>query len=65
MRDWLDYYKHGYFKPRNQIEVIEGMSAAKANNVMEYIYYMTMEEAEELILKPLRETGRLPELRRV
>ena len=61
VRDWLDYYKHGYFKPRNQIEVIEGMSAAKANNVMEYIYYMTMEEAEELILKPLRETGRLPE----
>ena len=61
VRDWLDYYKHGYFKPRNQIEVMEGMSAAKANNVMEYIYYMTMEEAEELILKPLRETGQLPE----
>ena len=61
IQDWLEYYKNGYFKPRNQIEVIEGMSAAKANNIMEYLYYMTMPDAEDLILKPLRETGRLPE----
>ena len=61
IQDWLEYYKNGYFKPRNQIEVIEGMSAAKANNVMEYLYYMTMPDAEDLILKPLRETGRLPD----
>lgn len=37
------------------------MSAAKANNVMEYLYYMSMEEAEKVILNPIRETGRLPD----
>jgi len=61
IQDWMEYYKNGYFKPRNQIEVIEGMSAAKANNIMEYLYYMSMPDAEDLILKPLRETGRLPD----
>ena len=58
--DWLEYYNNGYFKPRNQIEVIEGMSPAKANNIMEYLYYMSMEEAEQIILSPLRQTGKLP-----
>lgn len=59
--DWLEYYSNGYFKPRNQIEVIEGMSPAKANNIMEYLYYMSMEDAERLILDPLRQTGKLPQ----
>lgn len=61
IRDWLEYFKNGYFRPRDQVEAIEGMSAAKANNVMEYLYYMSMEEAEKVILNPIRETGRLPD----
>ena len=61
IRDWLEYFKNGYFRPRNQVEAIEGMSAAKANNVMEYLYYMPLEEAEKVILNPIRETGRLPD----
>ncbi len=61
IHDWLEYYRHGYFRPRDQIEAIRGMSAAKANNVMEYFYHMEMEEAERVILNPLREHGRLPD----
>ena len=61
IRDWLEYFKNGYFRPRDQVETIEGMSAAKANNVMEYLYYMPLEEAEKVILNPIRETGRLPD----
>ncbi len=61
IRDWLEYFKNGYFRPRDQVEAIEGMSAAKANNVMEYLYYMPLEEAERVILNPIRETGRLPD----
>lgn len=58
---WLDQYKNGYFHPRNQIEAITGMSAQKANNVTEYLYYMPIDEARETILKPLIRTGRLPD----
>ena len=61
IRDWLEYFKNGYFFPRNQVEAIDGMSPAKANNVMEYLYYMTLEEAEKVILNPIRQTGRLPD----
>lgn len=61
IRDWLEYYNNGYFHPRNQIEAIRGMSAAKANNVMELLYYMPIEEAERVILEPIRQTGRLPD----
>ena len=61
IRDWLEYFRNGYFRPRDQVEAIEGMSAAKANNVMEYLYYMPLEEAEKVILNPIRETGRLPD----
>jgi len=61
IRDWLEYYRNGYFHPRDQIEAIRGMSAAKANNVMEYLYYMPLEEAERVILEPIRQTGRLPD----
>ena len=61
IRDWLEYFKNGYFHPRDQVEAIEGMSAAKANNVMEYLYYMSLEEAEKVILNPIRQTGRLPD----
>lgn len=61
IRDWLEYYTGGYFHPRDQIEAIRGMSAQKANNIMEYLYYMSMEEAERVILNPLREHGRLPD----
>lgn len=58
---WLEQYKSGYFHPRNQIEAITGMSAQKANNVTEYLYYMPIEEARETILNPLIRTGRLPD----
>ncbi len=61
IKDWLEYYHNGYFSPRDQIEAIRGMSAAKANNVMEYFYYMSLEEAERVILDPIRQTGRLPD----
>lgn len=61
LKDWMEYYRHGYFRPRDQIEAIRGMSAAKANNVMEYFYYMSLEEAERVILDPIRQTGRLPD----
>ena len=61
VRDWLEYFKNGYFKPRNQVEAIKGISPAKANNLMEYLYYMPIEEAERTILNPIRETGRLPD----
>lgn len=59
--NWLEYFKNGYFRPRDQIEAISGMSAAKANNLMEYLYYMPLEEAERLILEPLKTQGRLPD----
>ncbi len=59
--DWMEYYRNGYFRPRDQIEAIRGMSAAKANNIMEYFYYMTLEEAERVILEPIRQKGRLPD----
>ncbi len=61
IRNWSEYFRNGYFRPRDQVEAIEGMSAAKANNVMEYLYYMSLEEAERVILNPLLETGRLPD----
>lgn len=61
IKDWMEYYRNGYFRPRDQIEAIRGMSAAKANNVMEYFYYMSLEEAERVILDPIRQTGRLPD----
>lgn len=59
--DWLEYFRNGYFHPRDQIEAIRGMSPAKANNLMEYLYYMPLEEAEQVILNPIRDTGRLPD----
>lgn len=59
--DWMEYYRNGYFRPRDQIEAIRGMSAAKANNITEYFYYMSLEEAERVILDPIRQTGRLPD----
>lgn len=59
--DWLEYFKNGYFRPRDQVEAIEGMSPRQMNNIIEYLYWMPMEEAQEIILNPLRETGRLPE----
>lgn len=59
-QSWIDYYKNGYFSPRDQIEAIEGMSAAKANNTMEYLYYMSMDDAKATILDPLDLNGRLP-----
>lgn len=58
---WMEYYQNGYFKPRNQIEAIRGMSPAKANNIMEYLYYLSLPEAERVILDPIRQTGRLPD----
>lgn len=61
IKDWMEYYRNGYFHPRDQIEAIRGMSAAKANNIMEYFYYMSLEEAERVILDPIRQTGRLPD----
>lgn len=59
--DWLEYFKNGYFRPRDQVEAIEGMTPRQMNNIIEYLYYMPLEEAEAIILNPLRETGRLPE----
>ena len=59
--DWLEYFKNGYFQPRDQVEAIEGMSPKQMNNIIEYLYWMTMDEAKEIILNPLLETGRLPE----
>lgn len=61
VRDWLISFKTGYFKPRNQVEAIMGMSPAKANNLMEFLYYMPLDEAERVILTPIREKGRLPD----
>lgn len=61
IKDWMEFYRNGYFQPRDQIEAIRGMSAAKANNIMEYFYYMPLEEAERVILDPIRQTGRLPD----
>ncbi len=59
--DWLEYFKNGYFQPRDQVEAIEGMSPRQMNNIIEYLYYMPLEEAKEVILHPLRDTGRLPD----
>ncbi len=60
INDWLEYFKNGYFRPRDQVEAIEGMSPRQMNNIIEYLYYMPLEEAKDIILNPLRETGRLP-----
>lgn len=57
---WASDFRNGYFKPRNQIETIEGMSAEKANNIVEYLYYMDLEQAEGAIIQPIMQTGRLP-----
>ena len=61
INDWLEYFKNGYFKPRDQVEAIEGMTPRQMNNIIEYLYWMPMEEAQEIILNPLRDTGRLPD----
>lgn len=61
IRDWLEYFKNGHFRPRDQVEAIEGMSARQMNNIIEYLYYLPLEEAQQIILNPLRETGRLPD----
>ena len=61
INDWLEYFKNGYFRPRDQVEAIEGMSPRQMNNIIEFLYYLPMEEAQDIILNPLRETGRLPE----
>ena len=47
--------------PRDQVEAIEGMSPRQMNNIIEYLYYMPVEEAKAVIFNPLLETGRLPE----
>ena len=60
-QDWLEYFRNGDFRPRDQVEAIEGMSPRQMNNIIEYLYWMPMEEAQEIILNPLRETGRLPD----
>ena len=59
--DWLEYFKNGYFRPRDQVEAIEGMTPRQMNNIIEYLYYMPMETAKEIILNPLRDTGKLPD----
>ena len=59
--DWLEYFRNGYFRPRDQVEAIEGMNPVKMNNIIEYLYYMPMEEAKEIILNPLLQTGKLPD----
>ncbi len=59
--DWLEYFTNGYFRPRDQVEAIEGMTPKQMNNIIEYLYYMPLEEAREIILNPLRDTGRLPD----
>lgn len=61
INDWLEYFKNGYFRPRDQVEAIEGMHPRKMNNIIEYLYYMELEEAKAIILNPLRNTGRLPD----
>lgn len=61
INDWLEYFRNGYFQPRDQVEAIEGMTPRQMNNIIEYLYYMPMEEAKEIILNPLRDTGRLPD----
>ncbi len=61
INDWLEYFKNGYFRPRDQVEAIEGMTPRQMNNIIEYLYWMPMEEAQEIILNPLRDTGRLPD----
>lgn len=61
IRDWLEFFKNGHFKPRDQVEAIEGMSPKQMNNIIEYLYYLPLEEAQAIILNPLRETGRLPD----
>ena len=61
IRDWLEYFKNGHFRPRDQVEAIEGMSPRQMNNLIEYLYYLPLEEAQQIILNPLRETGRLPD----
>ena len=58
---WASDFRNGYFKPRNQIETIEGMSAEKANNVVEYLYYMDLPTGEKIIIQPILEEGRLPD----
>ncbi|ACC98027.1 hypothetical protein Emin_0470 [Elusimicrobium minutum Pei191] len=58
---WMDYYRNGYFHPRNQIEAIEGMSPAKVNNLTEYFFHMSMKDAEQAILNPIKTKGRLPD----
>lgn len=58
---WMTDSQNGYFRPRNQIETIEGMSPEKANNIIEYLYYMNTEEGERVILKPILENSRLPD----
>ena len=61
INDWLEYFKNGYFRPRDQVEAIEGMEATKMNNIIEFLYYLPLEEAREIILNPLLQTGRLPD----
>ncbi len=61
INDWLEYFRNGYFRPRDQVEAIEGMTPKQMNNIIEYLYWMPMEEAQQLILNPLRDTGRLPD----
>ena len=58
---WAEDYQNGYFRPRNQIETIEGMSPEKANNVIEYLYYMSTEDAEKIIIDPILTHSRLPD----
>lgn len=66
INDWMEYFRNPEFKeerfrPRDQVEAIEGMSPRQMNNIIEYLYYMPMKEAEEIILNPLRDTGKLPD----
>ncbi len=66
INDWMEYFrnpemKEARFRPRDQVEAIEGMSPRQMNNIIEYLYYMPLEQAEAMILNPLRETGRLPD----
>lgn len=47
--------------PRDQVEAIEGMTPRQMNNIIEYLYYMPVEEAKAVIFNPLLATGRLPD----
>lgn len=60
MTQWRESFAKGKFSPRDQVEAVAGMKPQQMNNIIEYLYYMRMPQAERTLMKPVLYRNQLP-----